>query len=208
MRSTWTPLRVTQVRPRNSPAGADAASPSGRRRHRRPPSTRRAVPPRPRGPGASKKSMATISARRLRRRTSVAALASAPVSRPLPRRVAAVCERARLTRERGVVRSRAALKRPSMAASDRPSTKRASQTVASPAAGDDLPAHPLEVLEGLVAARQDVDGVLDRHRAQRLQTPPDLHPQVAGRGRDLVDEDEPPRRGRFGHAGVISQLNL
>ena len=68
-------------------------------------------------------------------------------------------------------------------------------------AGDDLPAHPLEVLEGLLALGQHIHGVLHRHGAEPLQAPAHLHPQVAGLGRNLVNEDEPASVGWFGHEG-------
>ena len=61
-------------------------------------------------------------------------------------------------------------------------------------AGHDLAPDPLEVLERLLVPRQHVDGVLDRNRAEPLQTPADLDPQVARIRRDLVDQDEPAAR--------------
>ena len=105
-------------------------------------------------------------------------------------------DRARLPRQRGVVgvarRREERLDRP------RPKPLHEARLAdgASPPPRDDLPAHPLEVLEGLLAARQDVHGVLDGDRAQALQTSADLDAQVAGLGRDLVDEEEPARPGR------------
>ena len=71
-----------------------------------------------------------------------------------------------------------------------------------PAPGHDLPPHPLEVLEGLVAPRQHVDGVLHRDRSKALEAPADLHPEVAGLGRDLVDEEEPPGIWGLRHIGL------
>ena len=55
----------------------------------------------------------------------------------------------------------------------------------------DLPEHPLEVLARLVRARQEIDRVLERDGAQRLQAAPDLDPQIGRLGRQLVDEQEP-----------------
>ena len=61
---------------------------------------------------------------------------------------------------------------------------------------DDLTQDPVEVLEGLVAGGQRVDGVLDPDRAEALEPAPDLHPEVAGLRRDLVDEEQPARHGQ------------
>ena len=57
---------------------------------------------------------------------------------------------------------------------------------------DDLTQEPLEVLLGLVGPGRHVHRVLDRHRAHRLQAPPDFHPEVRWLGRNLVDEEQPP----------------
>ena len=75
------------------------------------------------------------------------------------------------------------------------------------AAGHDLAPHPLEVLEGLLARGQDVDGVLEGHGPEGLEPPADLHPQVVRLGRDLVDEEQPARLGRGRHQTRIEQLN-
>src|SRR5919198_773102 len=56
---------------------------------------------------------------------------------------------------------------------------------------DDLAQDPFEVLASLVASRQHVDRVLDRDRPEGLEPSPDLHPEVRGLRRDLVDQQEP-----------------
>ena len=55
----------------------------------------------------------------------------------------------------------------------------------------DLANQPLEVLPGVLPARQQVDRVLERHGAHPLQPAADLDPEIVGLGRDLVDEQEP-----------------
>ena len=59
------------------------------------------------------------------------------------------------------------------------------------AALDDLLGEPGEVLARLGVGRQRIDGALHRHRAQRLQAPPHLHPRIGGLGRQLVDQQQP-----------------
>ena len=50
------------------------------------------------------------------------------------------------------------------------------------AAGDRLLSDPLQVFEALGRVREDVDGVLQRQRADLGQPAPDLGPKVEGRG--------------------------
>ncbi len=57
----------------------------------------------------------------------------------------------------------------------------------------DLPCNPLEVLARLLRLWQNVDRVLDRDRAEPLQTPPDLGAKVRRLRGDLVNEEQPPR---------------
>ena len=66
------------------------------------------------------------------------------------------------------------------------------------AALDDLRANPLEVLALLFAVGKDVHGVLHRYSTDALQPTPDLHAQVIGLGRNLVDEEQPALLGRLG----------
>jgi len=72
---------------------------------------------------------------------------------------------------------------------------------------DDLAQHPVEVLEGLVARGQRVDGVLDPDRAEALEPAPDLHPEVAGLRWDLMDEEQPPRHERV-YRTTVSSVNM
>src|SRR5262249_10697097 len=55
----------------------------------------------------------------------------------------------------------------------------------------DLAQQPLEVLERLLARRQHIDRVLDRDRAETLQPPPDLDPQIGGLRRQLGNQEKP-----------------
>src|SRR3954452_4810411 len=50
---------------------------------------------------------------------------------------------------------------------------------------------PLEILLGLLARRQRVDRVLDRHGADALQAAPDLHPGVGRLGGQLIAQQQP-----------------
>ena len=59
------------------------------------------------------------------------------------------------------------------------------------AALGDLPQQPGEILLGLLAGRQGIDGILDRDRADALQAPPHLDPQIGRLGRDLVHQQQP-----------------
>jgi hypothetical protein len=56
---------------------------------------------------------------------------------------------------------------------------------------DDLTEDPLEVLHALLGLGEDVHGVLDRHGADARQAPPDLHPEIVGLGRNLMNEEQP-----------------
>ena len=55
----------------------------------------------------------------------------------------------------------------------------------------DLTRQPLEVFPGFRPSGQDVDGVLERDGTEPLQAAPDLHPEIVGLGRDLMDQEEP-----------------
>ena len=77
----------------------------------------------------------------------------------------------------------------------------ADRAVAAPL--DDFPKHPLEVLTGLLALGEDVDGVLDGDRSQSLQAAPDLDAQVIRLGGNLMDEHRPAAAGFFGHRGSV-----
>jgi hypothetical protein len=59
------------------------------------------------------------------------------------------------------------------------------------AALDDLLGEPGEVLARLGIRRKRVHGAFHRHRAQRLQPPPHLHPRIGGLGRQLMDQQQP-----------------
>jgi hypothetical protein len=61
----------------------------------------------------------------------------------------------------------------------------------APALDLDLLPQPLQILERLVAARECVDGLLDRDGADAPQSPPRLHPQVVWLGRQLMNEEQP-----------------
>ena len=76
------------------------------------------------------------------------------------------------------------------------------------AAGGDLPQDPLEILHSLIPAWQHVHRVLDRHRAQALEPAPDLHPEVIGLRRDLMDQQQPLRLGRPWHRSSDSIESL
>jgi hypothetical protein len=65
--------------------------------------------------------------------------------------------------------------------------------------GGDLPPQPAKILDRLGAGGQEVDRVLERHRADALETAADLDPEIVGLGRDLVDEEEPS----LGRAGSL-----
>jgi len=58
---------------------------------------------------------------------------------------------------------------------------------------DDFSTYPLKVLDGVVARRQLVHRVLERHRSHSTQSPPDLHAQVGGLRRELMNEEGPAR---------------
>src|SRR5262245_4388840 len=58
-----------------------------------------------------------------------------------------------------------------------------------------LTEHPFEVLAGLVSARKEIDGVLERDGAESLKAPPDLHPKIGRLRGKLMDEEEPGVRG-------------
>ena len=60
-----------------------------------------------------------------------------------------------------------------------------------PAIRRDLTRQPFEVLTRLVADRQDVYGAFQGHGSDALQAPPELHPQIVGLGRELMDQHEP-----------------
>ena len=55
----------------------------------------------------------------------------------------------------------------------------------------DLAQEPLEILARLLAGRQHVDRILDRHGAKALQPAPDLDPQIGWFGRQLMDQQQP-----------------
>ncbi len=55
----------------------------------------------------------------------------------------------------------------------------------------DLARQPLEVLPGLRPSGQEVNGVLEGDGTEPLEAAADLHPEVVGFGRDLVDQEEP-----------------
>ena len=57
---------------------------------------------------------------------------------------------------------------------------------------DDLTPQPGEVLLCLGGRRQQVDRVLHRDRAQRLEPPPDLDAQIGGLRRQLMNQQQPP----------------
>ena len=64
------------------------------------------------------------------------------------------------------------------------------------AAFDDLAQQPLKILLRPFAHRQCMHGVLHRDRADPLQPPPDLDPQIGGLGRKLVNEQQPAQGQR------------
>ncbi len=76
------------------------------------------------------------------------------------------------------------------------------------AARHHLAPDPLKVLLGDVAPGQHVDGVLEGHRPDTREAPPDLHPQVVRLGRDLVDQHQPTIGHREGEATVESSMSL
>lgn len=61
------------------------------------------------------------------------------------------------------------------------------------AAGLDLLGDPLQVFERVRAMRQEIDGILHRHRPDVGEALPDLGPKVERLGRDAVDQDQPAR---------------
>ena len=65
-----------------------------------------------------------------------------------------------------------------------------------PSFGPNLPGQPVKVLDRIVLQWKDIDRVLQRNRPQPLEPAPDLHPEVVGLGRDLVDQQEPLPRLR------------
>jgi len=65
-----------------------------------------------------------------------------------------------------------------------------------PATRDGLPGDPLEILQAFRRAGQDVDGVLQRERADLLEPVAYLRPEIERLRRELVDQDDPPRLGR------------
>ena len=202
MRSTWTPVRVTQVRPLSSPRprSAAAGSAGGASFSRSRPSSSRRSPSAASRPSAPKKSIAVIWASRALRRASCA-FASARRSGG-----AIVAERrgegAELLGELLVILvARSVEQGPDLLvgeALDEPGL--ADDRLA--AALHDLAQEPLEVLLRLGRRGQRVDGVLDRDRADALEPPPDLDPQVGGLGRQLMDQQQPARGGRGGAVGI------
>ena len=60
------------------------------------------------------------------------------------------------------------------------------------AALDDFLEQPPEILLRLGVRRQRVDRAFHRDRADVLQSPPDLHSEIGGLGRQLVNEEQPP----------------
>ena len=62
----------------------------------------------------------------------------------------------------------------------------------------DVSQDPVQVLVRLFVRGEGVDGVLDADRAEALEPPPDLDPEVVRLGRNLVDEEQPP--------GVLARL--
>src|SRR5205807_6918213 len=77
---------------------------------------------------------------------------------------------------------------------------------------DDLAQDPVQVLLRLLARGQGIDRVLDSNSTELLQPPPDLDAEVARLGRNLMNEQEPPRIGRGfllpRHTVVIVQAYL
>ncbi len=62
-------------------------------------------------------------------------------------------------------------------------------------------------VRGLFAQRQDVDRVLDGDRTESLESASDLHAEVAGLGRDLMDQEEPTRVCCVRHEAIVAQLS-
>lgn len=75
-----------------------------------------------------------------------------------------------------------------------------------PATRDGLPGDPLEILQAFRRAGQDVDGVLQRERADLLEPVAYLGPEIERLRRELVDQDDPPRLGR-GQSRVPSTVS-
>ncbi len=55
----------------------------------------------------------------------------------------------------------------------------------------DHPPEPLEVLHALLGMRQDVHGILERHRSNALETTPHLDPEIIGLGGKVMNEEQP-----------------
>ena len=70
----------------------------------------------------------------------------------------------------------------------------------------DLAREPVEVLERLVVRGQHVRGVLDRERPERVQAPHHLGPEVAGLGRDLVQQQQPLER--LAHVRAVTSASF
>src|SRR2546427_570218 len=62
---------------------------------------------------------------------------------------------------------------------------------------DDLPHLPLEVFHCFFRPGEHIDGILDGDRPEPLQSPPHLDAEVVRLGRDLVDQEYPPRWVRW-----------
>jgi hypothetical protein len=69
--------------------------------------------------------------------------------------------------------------------------ERSPADVGRAAAGDRLARDPLQILEAVLARRQDVDGVLERERPDPQQAVADLRAEVDRCGRQLMDEHVP-----------------
>ena len=100
---------------------------------------------------------------------------------------------ARLGRDAPVVLVARRIEQRLQLAIGQPSTRAASQTIASPPLSTISLASQAKSSRGLGIGRQRVDGALHRDRAQRLQPSPDLHPRIGGLGRQLMDQQQPAR---------------
>jgi hypothetical protein len=67
---------------------------------------------------------------------------------------------------------------------------------------DDLAQEPLKILLGLLVHRQRVHGILDRDRAQVLQSAPNLDAEICRLRRQLMNEQKPAVRQRPGCSSV------
>ncbi len=73
------------------------------------------------------------------------------------------------------------------------------------AAGNDLAEQVMKGDLGILATRQHMDGILERHRANRLQAAPDFHAQIRRFCRELMQQRQPVfGTGCINHSAYVS----